>query len=265
MPDLSSEIAIVTGGGRGIGRSIATALGAAGAYVAVLARTAAEVDRTARLIEEGGSKALALSVDVTDAEAVEATVATVAAKLGTPTLLVNNAGTALALGETWEQDPATWWRDVETSVRAAFLCSRAVLPTMLAHRRGRIVNVSSYAGTRPAAYNSAYGAAKAALANFSESLAAELSGRGVSVFAITPGRVRTAMVDAMVETGLFPHLDEGDWIDPSRAGALVTLLASGRADVLSGRFLHVLDDVDLLIAQSEEIERADTYVLRLRR
>jgi NAD(P)-dependent dehydrogenase (short-subunit alcohol dehydrogenase family) len=140
-----------------------------------------------------------------------------------------------------------------------------VLPAMLAGGRGRIVNVSSYAGGRPAPFNSAYGAAKAAVANFSESLAAEVRAGGVSVFAITPGRVRTAMTEAMLETGLFPHLEDGEWVDAGRAGELVTLLASGRADVLSGRFLHVLDDVEALVANAEEIERADTYALRVQR
>jgi 3-oxoacyl-[acyl-carrier protein] reductase len=258
----------VTGGGRGVGRAIVQALGRAGAAVAVVGRTMSEIEATAALVSEDGGEATAVAADVTDQVAVERVGYIVEQRLGPVTILVNNAGTCNAIGPVWEVDPAEWRRDLETGLLGTFLCTRALLKGMIERRAGRVVNVSSYAAIRPTPHMAAYGCSKAALLHLTNSLAAETAAHGVAVFAITPGRVRTAMTDYMFESVAgkrWLNSEMHDWLPPGRAGELSVFLASGRADALSGRFIHVLDDVRDLVRRSEEIRQDDLYVLRLRK
>jgi NAD(P)-dependent dehydrogenase (short-subunit alcohol dehydrogenase family) len=264
---LDGEVAVVTGGGRGIGRAIARSLGQAGASVAVVARTPRDVAATAAMLEEGGGEAVGIRADVTDRASVDTTMREVEQALGSVTILVNCAGTCGAIGPLWEIEPDDWRRDVDATLLGTFLCARAVLPAMVARRRGRVINVSSYAAIRASPYIAAYGSAKAALVHLTNTLAAETAPFGVSVFAMTPGRVRTAMTDHMldVQTGKqWSVMPTGEWLPAERAGALAVVLASGRADALSGRFIHVLDDVEELVRRADEIRRDDLHALRLR-
>lgn len=267
MAELTGKVALITGGGRGIGRVIAETLAAEGAAVAVVARSAKEVEATASRITQAGGRARALAGDVTDQAAVERVVATSERDLGPLDLLVNNAGTCRAIGPLWDCDPGDWWTDIETNVRGTFLCSRAVLPGMLARGHGRIVNVSSYVAIRPSPYTSAYAAGKAAVLSLTEGLAAAAREAGIRVFAVTPGLVRTGITEHMLSSPegrkWLPTVGEGRWLEPERAGRLVTFLASGKADGLTGRFLHVLDDYEELAQRADEIRRADLYALRL--
>jgi len=224
--DLSGQTALVTGGARGVGKAIARALEGAGADVRTISRS------------EG--------VDVTALEAVERSIA----GIGPVDLLVNNAGTLDAMGAAWTVEPDAWRRDLETSVLGAFHCSRAVLPGMIERGRGRIVNVASGAATRPYPYGSGYAAGKAALLSFTESLAAETKEHGLAVFAITPGFVWTEMTERLRDTpGPAPDISAADPLKPERAGELVVRLASGEADALTGRFIHVRDDLDELLSR----------------
>jgi NAD(P)-dependent dehydrogenase (short-subunit alcohol dehydrogenase family) len=207
---------------------------------------------------------------VTDAAAVDALIATAERALGPPTLLINNAGTWSHVGPLAEADPDVWWSDFESNVRGTFLCTRAVLPGMLRRRRGRIINVSSYAAVAPRPYTTAYASAKAAVLRLTDSLTEELEGTGVLVFAVTPGFVRTELVAqvAASEEGrrFLPELGtRDDALEPQQAGRLVVDIAGGRLDALAGRFLHVLDDVDELLSRIDEIRERDLYALRLRR
>jgi NAD(P)-dependent dehydrogenase (short-subunit alcohol dehydrogenase family) len=264
---LKGQVAVVTGGGRGIGRAIARSLARAEAAVAVAARTERDVQETAALIRREGGDALALPADVTDPAAVEKLVSETEQLLGPISLLVNNAGTCGAIGPIWQVDPEDWRKDVESSLLGAFLCARSVLPEMVGRRAGRIVNVSSYAAIRPTPNMSAYGCTKAALLHLTNSLAAEAEPYGVAVFAITPGRVRTGMTDYMLESPAgrrWLDMPRDEWLPANRAGELVVFLSSGRADVLSGRFIHVLDDAHELVRRAEAIRQDDLYVLRLR-
>lgn len=255
MPDLSG-VALVTGGGRGIGRNIALELAARGMQVAVAARSADQVRITAA--EVGG---LAIVADVSHRDDVERMVHDVERELGPIDLLVNNAGMA-AWEENagWKVDPEDWWRVFEVNVRGPYLCCRAVIPGMLERRRGRIVNVGSGAGHLPAFRTStAYGASKAALHRFGEILAQQLEPYDVRVFTISPGLVRTEMTE-----GRFP--DDAPWTSPQLAPRLVAAIAAGRLDRLSGRYIHAEhDDVDDLTARAEEIRAQDLYAIRLRR
>ena len=125
---LRGQVAIVTGGSRGIGLAIATALAAEGVAVALVARSRETVEAAARNILATGARAIALSADVTDQGAVAWIVEETVRQLGPVDLLVNDAGLAAALGPVWDVDPEVWWRDVTTNLRGSFLCARAVLP-----------------------------------------------------------------------------------------------------------------------------------------
>jgi 3-oxoacyl-[acyl-carrier protein] reductase len=253
--ELEGQVGLVTGGGRGIGRSIALELADAGMRVAVSARSRDQVEETARDVD-----GLAVTADVSKQDDVESMVATVERELGPVDLLVNNAGIGIEGGQIWEEDPADWWHVFEVNVLGAFLCSRAVLPGMVERRSGRIVNTGSGASYLPmaGAGATAYGASKAALGRFSELLAGQVGQFGVSVFVFSPGLVRTDMTA--------PFGDDLPWTPPELAPRLVRVLASGRADRLAGRYLHAEhDDIEDLIARADEVEERDLNAIRLQR
>lgn len=271
--ELRNQVTIVTGAGRGLGRAISVALAQAGAAVGVVARSEAQVAETAGAVKQAGGEPLAVIADVTDPSAVERAARQVEAALGPVDLLVNNAATPGPLGPMWEADADDWWHSFEVNLRGPFLCSRAVLPGMIGRRRGRIINLATSAATVAVAHMGAYVVAKTALIRFTENLAAELVNSGVSVFAIDPGTVRTAMSQHVLESEAGKKwlpwfrkpFDQGRDVPPEKAAQLVVQLASGSADALSGRFLSVADDLPKLLEQSEEISHSGLYTLRVRR
>jgi 3-oxoacyl-[acyl-carrier protein] reductase len=257
--ELTGQVALVTGGGRGIGAAIARELAQAGMRVAVAARSRDQIGKVAE--EIGG---IAVQADVSNRASVTDMVASVEGELGAVDVLVNDAGIA-GPRETkpiWEEDPADWWRVFEVNVLGAYLCCRAVLPTMVERRGGRIINVGSGAAYLPARpgmlAGSAYGPSKAALYRFGDVLAGQLAGHGIALFTISPGLVRSEM------TASLP--DDAPWTPPELAPRLVRVLASGRADRLSGRYLHAEhDDIEELIRRADEIREQDLNAIRLRR
>jgi NAD(P)-dependent dehydrogenase (short-subunit alcohol dehydrogenase family) len=262
-------VALVTGGSDGVGRAVALGLGAAGFAVAVLARSAETLEETRALLEGNGTPSVACVADVRDLDAVASAVASLESRLGPISTVVNNAGTSLAIGPLWEADPGSWWTDVETSLGGAFNVCRSVIPGMIARRRGRILNVSSYASLRAAPYQSGYGCAKAGLANLTESLAASLLPYGIRVFTVTPGFVHTGLTKQLTESRLgrlwLPELQARDGLDPDLFVQLTVTIALGGADILNGRFLHALDDIGELVSRFDDIESQELYVPRLRR
>lgn len=251
--DLTGQVALVTGGGRGIGAGIARELAAAGARVAVAARTREQVEGVAR--EIGG---LALEVDVTDKAAVERMVAETEGRLGPIDLLAANAGIGNS-SDVWEGEPEEWWRVFEVNVLGVYLSARAVIPGMLERGRGRIVVTGSGAGYLPGASNTAYTSSKAAATRLAETLAESLRDTPVRVFLISPGLVRTEMTE-----GRFA--DDAPWTPPELAPRLVRVLATGRADELAGRYIHAEhDDIEDLIRRADEIREQDLNAIRLQR
>jgi NAD(P)-dependent dehydrogenase (short-subunit alcohol dehydrogenase family) len=187
--DLAGQVAIITGGGRGIGRAMALALSKAGAAVAVVARSTDQLTETVTLIEGAGGRALPITADVTDQQAVERMVRVVGQELGPVDLLVNNAGHGGQIAPFWEIEPDEWWRCMNVNLRGPFLCARAVVPGMIARRCGRIINTASHTGLGLWPHFSAYTTSKAAVIRLSEILAAETKEYDISVFAIHPGGV----------------------------------------------------------------------------
>ncbi|HZE89003.1 MAG TPA: SDR family oxidoreductase, partial [Verrucomicrobiae bacterium] len=269
--DLAGQVAIVAGGGRGIGRAVALSLASAGASVVVIARTLDQVHETVAAIKGAGGRGAGIPLDVTNDGAVEKMVQRVERETGRVDLLVNSAAMGPPFGPLAEIDAEEWWRCLEVNLRGPLLCARAVLPGMLARRHGRIVNFASGSGTFPVPNLSAYAVSKTALLRFTETLAAETRGLGVSAFAVGPGAVRTSMAEAVLVSpaarGWLPDLarlfDEGHDVPADAAAALVRTLATGRADRLSGRFISIDDDLDAMIERSGEIDRRHLYTLRL--
>ena len=251
---MSSErlegVALVTGGGRGIGARIARELADAGMRVAVTGRTREQVEAVAAEIS-----GVALVGDVSKREDVERWVE----QVGEVDLLVANAGVASWERRAWELDPDEWWHVLEVNVLGVYLCCRAVIPRMIERGRGRIVITGSGASYLPGTSNTAYAASKAAVGRFGETLAKQLEPNGIPVFVISPGLVRTDMTEEA-----FP--EDAPWTPPELAPRLVRALASGRADALSGRYIHAEhDDVDELVARADEIRRDDLNAIRLQR
>lgn len=268
---LHTQVAVVTGAGRGIGREIARELARRGAKIAALARTEAEITETAALIREEGGTALALPVDLVDLAAVEAVLARVVQDLGPVDLLVNNHGSFRAFGPVWDCDPAEWWGDVEINLRGSFHTCRVVAPAMLARGRGRIVNLvgGGTGGSFP--HGSGYAASKAGLMRFTECLNDTLVAQGVRAFALDPGLVRTQMTELQLNSeagktwlpGIQDLFAEGVNVPPTRAAAVVAALAEGQFDALAGRMLRGVDDLEALKAQVDRILAEDLRSLRL--
>ncbi|HXH96604.1 MAG TPA: SDR family oxidoreductase [Gaiellaceae bacterium] len=244
--------ALVTGGGRGIGAGIARELAAAGMEVTVTGRTAAQVEAVAAAIA-----GRALVGDVSSSDDVTRWFA----DAGPVDLLVNNAGISGASGSFLDEDPDDWWHVLEVNLRGVYLCCRAAVPGMLERGGGRIVNVASGGAYLPTTGmpSTSYGPSKAAVHRFSELLAAQLTPRGIYVFSISPGLVRTAMTE-----GHFP--DDAPWTPPECAPSLVAALASGEFDALAGRYLHAEHDPpESLRGRIDAILEDDLNAIRLRR
>ena len=273
---LNGQVAIVTGAGRGIGRSIAVRFAEEGAKVALVARTVAQLEEVATEIKARGGAALVIPADVTDHASVKAMARQVEAELGPIDLLVNNAGSFYCIGPSWEVDADMWWRDVTINVLGVFLCCREIVPGMVARRRGRVINLIGGGVDMPLPYGSGYGTSKAAVMRFTETLAAELKVHNVSVFALRPGLVRTTLTEFQMESAegqrwfsfIGQRFEQGQDVPPTLAADLAVQLASGRFDALTGRYLRVEDDqgVDLnfIEARIGEIVAKDLHTLRLR-
>jgi NAD(P)-dependent dehydrogenase (short-subunit alcohol dehydrogenase family) len=244
--------------------------------VAIVGRTEERLKETIRFSEHNGARVLAFPADVTDRQVVERLVDEVERDLGPIDLLINCAGVFRAVGAITDIDPDAWWREVEINLRGPFLCSWAVLPGMIRRQRGRIINIASEAGLQAIETVSAYSVSKTALIRLTENLAVEFQNQGIAVFAIHPGTVRTPMSDYVhdsPEVGRdapfvqqwFQSLYRENLDAPiDRSVQLVLSLAAGKADVLSGCFLDIDDDLETIVQNADMIQRDQSYKLRLR-
>lgn len=251
---LQNRIALITGGGRGIGRAIALAYAAEGADVVVAARTAAQVESVAQEItSQFPVKALALACDVSDVSSVEEMFQQTQKSFGrSPDILVNNAGIAESAPIT-KTDDALWQKHLAINLSGSFYCTRAALPSMIDRGWGRIINIASIAGKTGAPYIAAYSASKHGMLGLTRSTALEVAAKGITANAICPGYVDTEMTTRGVEnitrkTGrsadeamaaIRKMSPQNRLVTSEEVAALALLLASEEGFAINGQAINV--------------------------
>ncbi|HUP27794.1 MAG TPA: 3-oxoacyl-[acyl-carrier-protein] reductase [Chloroflexia bacterium] len=240
--DLSGKIALVTGAGRGIGRSVALSLGSAGAKVAVNYNSSEEAAReVVGAIESDGAEAMAVKADVSKAAEVDEMVNNLVKEWGRIDILVNNAGIArdnLMMRMSQEE----WDAVMDTNLRSAYFCSRAVLRPMLRNRWGRIISISSVVGLTGNAGQANYAAAKAGLIGFTKSLAKEVGSRNITANAVAPGFIQTDITAGLsddIKAAAMKNIPAERFGEPEDVANIVVFLASDLASYVTGQVVNV--------------------------
>ena len=270
---LENRVALITGGGRGIGRAIALAYAKEGAKLVLTARTGDELEESARAIREIGGVATVLQADVTSQAEVAKLVEQTLEQYSTIDILVNNAGMAGPIGALQDNDVSDWIRTIQVNLIGTYLCCRSVLPTMLKQDRGKIINLSGSGSTSAPYHLSAYGSSKAAVIRLTEILSLELAHTNVQVNALGPGSINTRMWEqirdgagAVGDTELYElgkRVTSGGGASIENAAELAVWLASDASARLSGRLIHaVTDDFSNLASRIPDIMASDAYTLR---
>jgi len=235
------KLAIVTGGGQGIGRAIALDFAEAGLDVVIADINLETAEAAAAEVAAAGSDPLAFELNVADADNVEALIEKVSEKYGRIDYLINNAGiTRDALMMRMGDD--AWRAVIDINLTGTYLCSKAVIRVMMKQRDGRIVNISSVVGAMGNAGQTNYAASKAGVVGFTKALAREVAARGITVNAVAPGFIQTAMTDALPDKAreeLVNLIPNGRLGTPEDVAAAVRFLVSEDASYITGQVLHV--------------------------
>jgi 3-oxoacyl-[acyl-carrier protein] reductase len=277
---LSGRVALVTGSGRGIGRAIALKLAAAGSDLILVARTAVELDESARQVRDLGRNCFVAQADVSHREAVDQLVLQALSEFKRIDILVNNAGVQSPIGPLIENDPDEWVRTVSTNLFATFYFMRAVAPGMIAQGRGKIINLSGGGATAPRPNFSAYAASKAAIVRLTETAAEELKRHNIQVNAIAPGAINTRMLDEVLQAGQAAGEEAVDALKRKQQGGmsiesvaeLAVFLAGHASDGLTGKLISAPHDAwrewdgerieDLMSAPWLTLRRMDSFSMR---
>jgi len=240
MFSLKDRVALVTGASQGIGRATSLALAAAGARVIVAARNREKLAAVVQEIEAAGGQALAVGMDVADAEQVKAGFRQGVERFGRLDILVNNAAITRD-GLALRMRPEDWDAVLRTNLTGAHLCIQQALAVMLRQRHGRIINISSVVAETGNAGQANYVAAKAGLIGLTRAIAAEVASRSITVNAVAPGFIVSPMTDALpqkVKEELVARIPLGRMGQDAEVAAAIVFLASDEAGYVTG---HVLD------------------------
>ena len=230
---LKNKTAVITGGGRGIGRSIAIHFANEGANVALIARSKEQINFVAEHIRSIGRESFAVQADISQESDVNLAFDDIQNDLGPVDILVNNAGIEFKTPFT-EMSMDEWDQTMAVNTRGTVLCTRAVLPDMMKRKNGNIINIASGAGLRGLPGSSAYGASKAAVIALSHSLADEISDQGVRVNVICPGLIETDMLDSSQQ----PEKNQ-NILQPSDVAGTAVFIASNLSGNTTGQVFNV--------------------------
>lgn len=249
MISFEGEVAVVTGGTRGIGRAVAQRLAAGGAtVVATYHEDGADADKTEQLLSEYDAETAVERFDVADHDAVAATFEAITERYGAPTVLVNNAGT-VANGLLVRMSPERWQRVLDVNLSGTFYCTQALAKQVLRSDRdgGRVVNVASVAAQRGWAGQANYAASKAGVLGLTRSAARELGGKGIRVNAVAPGYTDTELLEKTRdhETEVARDTASGRLATPEEVADVIAFLASGAASYVNGEVIRVDDGLVL--------------------
>ena len=249
---LSKRVALVTGGGRGIGRAIAIALSAEGARVAIAARTRAELDEVASTIRSGNGEVVAIEADLADRAVPAKLAAAVRERLGPVEILVNNAaiGGGASFSPVADFDDGHWDLTLALNLTAPYLLTKAVLPSMLERHWGRVITVASINAMRPSYHGCAYAASKHGVLGFMRSLALEVAPSGITANCICPGPVETDMLSMRIdydsrrlrrtrEEHIRQMTPMGGILDPDDIAPMAVYLASEDARAVTGQAYNI--------------------------
>ncbi len=241
MSSLAGKIALVTGASQGIGRACALSLAASGATVALAARNVEKLEAVAAEIAAAGGTAKAFALDVSSEDSIKTCAKAVLADLGAVHILVNNAGITKD-GLALRMKLADFDDVIRTNLTGAFLLTQAVISSMMKARWGRVINITSVVGETGAAGQANYSASKAGLIGLTKSLAREFASRSITVNAVAPGFIQTAMTDALTEdqkSGILTQIPLARYGNDADIAAAVAYLASEEAGYVTGHTLDV--------------------------
>ena len=271
--ELRDKVSIITGGGSGIGKAIATAFAREGSHLVLASRTASELEATKR--EIGNLSAARVEIfpaDISQPKQVKGLVDFTLKKFATIDVLVNCAGIYGPIGLATDIDSEKWLQAIHINLYGTFLCIKAALPTMIENRKGKIINLSGGGATSPFPRFSAYAASKAAVVGLTGTLAEEVKEYNIDINAIAPGAVNTRLLDQVLQAGEAAGKDflaksikqkkEGGTL-PEKVAELAVFLASSKSDGLTGRLISaVWDNWREFPQHLSEIMSSDIYTLR---
>ena len=269
---LKDKVSIITGGSGGIGRAIASAFAKEGSNLVLTSRTRSQLEEVRNDLRNYSSTVEVFETDVSNPKHVNRLIAFALKRFSTIDILVNCAGVYGPIGLITDIDCDKWIETININLYGTFLCMKAVLPTMIKNRKGKIINFSGGGATSPFPRFSAYAASKAAVVRLTETIAEEVKEYNIDVNAIAPGAVNTRLLDQVLRAGEAAGKDflekairqkrEGGAL-PEKAAALAVFLASSKSDGLTGRLISaVWDDWEEMSKRILDIMSSDLYTLR---
>lgn len=269
---LKDKIAIVTGGGRGIGKAISKKFAEEGSFVVLASRSSAEMDETLEEIKKSGGHGISIKTDISAITDVTKLIDKVVKEYSKIDVLVNNAGTIKPIGPIHMVKIQEWEDHIKTNLFGIFYCIKSVLPHMMSKNYGKIINMSGGGAFNVMANFSAYGASKAAIVRITEIVAAEVKDYNISVNAIAPGAIKTKITNDILESGDMAGIEherakevieKGGSLD--KVTQLALFLASDESIGLSGKTISAKwDDLDFIKKNISTIQKSDKYTMKRR-